>query len=120
MRWSVSSTATCNRSTRRRVKRQFAGLAETVRDARLEIPDGMLLVKVDDAQFRWHPRKPSYVLRLSVLEPLDLAGSPSWVGSTAQPKRCGSWAGSSGIFSTNRSCWLAGRLMRRRWLDSVG
>jgi hypothetical protein len=32
------------------------------------------LVKVDRAQFRSHPRKPSYVLRLSVLEPLALAG----------------------------------------------
>jgi len=58
------------------VKRQFPGLAETARDSCLEIPDGVFLVQVDSAQFRWHAHKPFYVLRLSVLEPGTLAGQP--------------------------------------------
>jgi hypothetical protein len=45
------------------MKRQVPGLAETVRDSRPEIPDGIFLVRVDGAQFRWHAHKPFYVLR---------------------------------------------------------
>ena len=56
------------------MKRQVPGLAETARDSRPEIPDGIFLVRVDGAQFRWHAHKPFYVLRLSVLEPRTLAG----------------------------------------------
>ena len=47
------------------MKRQVPGLAETARDSRPEIPDGVFLVRVDGAQFRWHAHKPFYVLRLS-------------------------------------------------------
>ena len=56
------------------MKRQVPGLAETARDSRPEIPDGIFLVRVDGAQFRWHAQKPFYVLRLSILEPYALAG----------------------------------------------
>ena len=58
------------------MKRQVPGLADTARDSRPEIPDGIFLVRVDGAQFRWHAHKPFYVLRLSVLEPRALAGQP--------------------------------------------
>jgi hypothetical protein len=58
------------------VKRQVPGLAETARDSRSEIPDGIYLVRVEGAQFRWHAHKPLYVLRLSVLEPRTRAGQP--------------------------------------------
>jgi hypothetical protein len=58
------------------MKRQVRGLAETARDARPEIPDGIFLVRVDGAQFRWHATKPFYVLRLFVLEPRALTGQP--------------------------------------------
>ena len=58
------------------MKRQVPGLAETAGDSRPEIPDGIFLVRVDGAQFRWHARKPFYVLRLSVIEPQTLAGLP--------------------------------------------
>jgi len=34
----------------------------------------VFLVRVDRAQYRWHPAKPFYILRFSVLEPHDLAG----------------------------------------------
>jgi len=56
------------------MKRQVPGLAETARDWRPEIPDGIFLVRVDSAQFRWHAQKPFYILRLSILEPDALAG----------------------------------------------
>ncbi len=44
------------------MKRQVPGLAETTRDSRPEIPDGIFLVRVDGAQFRWHAHKPFYIL----------------------------------------------------------
>jgi hypothetical protein len=53
------------------MKRQVPGLADTSRDSRPELPDGIFLVRVDSAQFRWHAQKPLYVLRLSVVEPKD-------------------------------------------------
>jgi hypothetical protein len=56
------------------MKRQVPGLAETARESRPEIPDGIFLVRVDTAQFRWHAQKPFYVLRLCVLEPSTYRG----------------------------------------------
>src|SRR4029077_8420131 len=38
------------------------------------VPDGVFLVRVDLAQYRSHPAKPFYALRLSVLEPNELEG----------------------------------------------
>ncbi len=56
------------------MKRRVPGLAETARDSRPEIPDGIFLVQVNGAQFRWHAHKPFYLLRLSILEPNTLTG----------------------------------------------
>ena len=56
------------------MKRQVPGLADATRDARPEIPDGVFLVRVDGALFRWHAQKPFYVLRLRILEPNALSG----------------------------------------------
>ena len=58
------------------MKRRVPGLSQTGRDSRPELPDGIFLVRVDGAQYRWHALKPFYVLRLSVLEPTALAGQP--------------------------------------------
>ena len=58
------------------MNRKVPGLAETARDSRPEIPDGIFLVRVDGAQFRWHASKPFYVLHLSILEPSTYAGQP--------------------------------------------
>jgi hypothetical protein len=58
------------------MKRQVPGLSELARDSRPEIPDGIFLVRIDGAQFRWHATKPFYVLRLAIIEPLALAGQP--------------------------------------------
>ena len=56
------------------MKRQVPGLSQTARDSHSEVPDSMFLVRLDSAQHRWHPQKPFYVLRLSVLEPEPFAG----------------------------------------------
>jgi len=58
------------------MKLQVHGLAETARDSRPKIPDGIYLVRVDGAQFRWHATKPFYVLRLSIVEPNTFSGQP--------------------------------------------
>jgi len=58
------------------MKRQVPGLAKTALDSRSDIPDGIFLVRVDGAQFRWHAHKPLYVLRLSIVEPNTFARQP--------------------------------------------
>ena len=78
------------------MKRQVPGLAETARDSRPQIPDGIFLVRVDGAQFRWHAHKPFYVLRLSILEPCTLAGQ-SMVGR---------------LYCTQKAIWKLGWFLR--------
>jgi hypothetical protein len=78
------------------MKRHVPGLAETARDSRTEIPDGIFLVRVDGAQFRWHASKPFYVLRLSVVEPRALAGK-SIVGR---------------LYCTQKAMWKLGWFLR--------
>jgi len=56
------------------MRRRIQGLNETAQSSADEIPDGLFLVRVDQAQYRWHQQKPYYLLRLSVLEPRNLAG----------------------------------------------
>jgi hypothetical protein len=53
------------------MKRHFAGLHQT--GSASEVPDGIFLVRVDKAEYRWHPQKPFYMLRLSILEPKEMA-----------------------------------------------
>ena len=54
------------------MKRQIHGLNETA-SSPINVPDGVYLVRVDRAQFHWNFRKPFYTLRLTVLEPKELA-----------------------------------------------
>jgi hypothetical protein len=56
------------------MKRRIPGLRETTSNAGNDVPDGVYLVRVDRAQYRWQQLKPFYLLRLSVLEPRELAG----------------------------------------------
>jgi hypothetical protein len=51
------------------MKRRFQGLYEADRSAASTIPDGLFLVRVGGAQYRWHAQKPYYVLRFWVVEP---------------------------------------------------
>jgi hypothetical protein len=56
------------------MKRQFPGLHLESQngDGLLE---GLFLVRVDQAFYRWHPQKPFFALRFAVLEPVSLAGN---------------------------------------------
>ena len=56
------------------MKRHIQGLHEADRSSGDEIQDGMYLVRVARAQYRWHAQKPYYLLRFAILEPLLLAG----------------------------------------------
>ncbi len=78
------------------MKRQTPGLADATHDSRPGIPDGILLVRVDGAQFRWHAQKPFYLLRLFILEPKELAGQ-SILGR---------------LYSTQKAMWKLGWFLR--------
>ena len=56
------------------MKRRIQGLSSTVSNDQNDVPDGVFLVRVDKAQYRWHAQKPFYIVRLSILEPERFAG----------------------------------------------
>ena len=56
------------------MRRRIEGLGTADRSGDGVVPDGLFLVCVERAQYRWHAQKPYYALRLSVLEPKELAG----------------------------------------------
>jgi len=56
------------------MKRRIQGLSAAVSNDCNDVPNGVFLVRVDRAQYRWHQQKPYYSLRLIVLEPRGLAG----------------------------------------------
>jgi len=78
------------------MKRHVPGLSATVAESRPALPDGLFLVRVEGAQHRWHTQKPFYVLRLSVIEPKELAGS-SIIGR---------------LYSTSKAMWKLGWFLR--------
>jgi len=55
------------------MNRQVPGIGASARSG-CDVPPGVYLVRVDRAQYRWHAQKPSYLIRLSILEPRELAG----------------------------------------------
>ncbi len=55
------------------MKRRFPGLHQAAQPA--EVPDGVYLVRVHRAQYRWHAQKPFYATQFTVLEPKPFAGS---------------------------------------------
>ncbi len=55
------------------MKRRFLGLHQAAQPA--EVPDGLYLVQVHLAQYRWHAQKPFYAVQFAVLEPKPFAGS---------------------------------------------
>jgi hypothetical protein len=56
------------------VIRRIQGLREADQSAASQVPDGLLLVRVERAHHRCDSRKPFYLLRFSILEPRELAG----------------------------------------------
>ena len=78
------------------MKRQVAGLATFGHDSQPKIHDGIFLVRVQGAQFRWHAHKPYYVLRLCIVQPRVLAGQ-SIVGR---------------LYCTKKAMWKLGWFLR--------
>src|SRR5215469_12983082 len=64
------------------MKRHFPGLHAEPNsiDDSLE---GVFLVRVDRAYYRWHPQKPFFVLCFAILEPKELASTRFRAGSIA-------------------------------------
>jgi hypothetical protein len=56
------------------MRRRIQGLHAADQSLAAEVPDGLFLVRVDRAQYRWQCKKPYYLIRLAVLEPHPLAG----------------------------------------------
>jgi hypothetical protein len=56
------------------VKRRIQGLHEADLSSKSNVRDGLLLVRVERAQYRWDSRKPFNLLRFSILEPKELTG----------------------------------------------
>ncbi len=56
------------------MRRYFESLRPADRSVIDSVPDGLFLVRVDRAQYRWQAQKPFYVLRFAVVEPKHLAG----------------------------------------------
>ena len=78
------------------MKHQIQGLSETVRSTADQVPDGVFLVRVEKAQYRWHAQKPFYLLWLSVLEPQVFAGRTI----------------SGRVYCTARALWKLGWFLR--------
>jgi hypothetical protein len=55
------------------MKRYVPGLHGARQDAETDL-EGLFLVRVERAFYRWHPQKPFFTLCLSVLEPKEYAG----------------------------------------------
>jgi len=56
------------------MRRHIEGLHESDPAGSVLLPDSLYLVRVVRAQYRWHPDKPYYILRLTVLEPQHFTG----------------------------------------------
>ena len=56
------------------MRRYFESLRPADLSAINSAPDGLFLVRVDQAKYRWHARKPYYQIRFIGLEPKHLAG----------------------------------------------
>ncbi len=57
------------------MKRYVSGLSQANASPVEGVPDGLFLVRVERAQYRWHAQKPFYAFVFTVLEPKLLAGN---------------------------------------------
>ena len=55
------------------MRREIPGLHQKAQ-YKDEIPDGLFLVRVERAFYRYHPQKPFFALRFAILQPEQLAG----------------------------------------------
>ncbi len=55
------------------MRRQIPGLHQQTLTGN-EIPEGIFLVRVERAFYRYHPQKPFFAVRFAILQPEELAG----------------------------------------------
>jgi hypothetical protein len=55
------------------MRRHIPGLHHATQGGNSQL-EGTLLVRIDRAFYRWHPRKPFFVIHFSVLQPKEKAG----------------------------------------------
>jgi hypothetical protein len=77
------------------MRRHIVGLHSHQQDSPLPL-DGLFLVRVETAAYRWHPQKPFYALRLQIIEPVALAGQ----------------AFSARLYCTERALWKLNWFLR--------
>jgi hypothetical protein len=58
------------------MRRRIHGLHDADTSVGGQVREGVFLVQIDRAQYRWGARKPFYLLRFSILEPKELSGQP--------------------------------------------
>jgi hypothetical protein len=56
------------------MRRYFESLRPSDVSVIHSVPDGIFLVRVDRAQYRWHKQKPYYEIHFAVLKPKHLTG----------------------------------------------
>ena len=56
------------------MKRQIPGLHGDARNGGDDVLEGVFLVKVERAFYRWHPQRPFFALRFAVLQPKQHQG----------------------------------------------
>ena len=68
------------------MKRLISGLNRASATDDERISDGLYLVRVRRAQYRWHAKKPFYLLQFTVLEPRALSGGSITARLYCMPK----------------------------------
>ena len=66
------------------MKRQIQGLSRSTTES--DIAEGLYLVRIQGANFRWHKQKPFYEVRFYVLEPAPLKGASITARLQCAPK----------------------------------
>jgi hypothetical protein len=56
------------------MRRRISGSHDADRSIANELPDGVFLVQVERAHYRWHAQKPYYLIRFTILEPRHVSG----------------------------------------------
>ena len=95
------------------MKRHIPGLHSRQQDGDRPL-EGLFLVRVEWASYRWHPQKAFLLVRFVVLEPASLSSAdPSPAGSTRPSAPSGSSIGSCAISAMTWNCSARIRWMRR-------
>jgi hypothetical protein len=68
------------------MKRYVSGLSQANASPVEGLPDGLFLVQIERAQYRWHAQKPYFAVVFSVFEPKAFAGNRSTARLYCTPK----------------------------------